>query len=151
MKSLFASITTTLLFSLSLFAAEAAPKALLEADDARIAATLAADKAALEKVLSADLRYAHSSGVVDTRDSFIGTLTSGKNKYLKLDYIRKDFTLLSEENAMMTGQVRVKTQSPEKGTSEFTLSFLGVWKLENDAWKFLAWQSARLPEPAPAN
>lgn len=151
MKSILTCIATALFLSLSFAAAEPAPKELTDADNARVAATLAADKASLEKVLSGELHYAHSTGVVDTKDSFIETLTSGKNRYLKLDYIKKDFTLLSPDTALMTGQVRVKTESPAKGASEFSLTFLGVWKLENSAWKFRAWQSARLPEPTPAN
>ena len=150
MKSILTSLATTLLLSVSLFA-EPAPKELAAADDARVAATLAVDKAAMEKIFTDDLHYAHSSGVVDTKASFIETLVSGKNKYLKLDYIKRDFSLTSPDVALMTGQVRVKTESPTKGTNEFTLIFLGVWKLDNGAWKFRAWQSARLAEPAPAN
>src|SRR6218665_1760791 len=67
MKSILTSIATTLLLSLSLAAAEPAPKELVAADDARVAATLAVDKAAMEKIFTDDLHYAHSSGVVDTK------------------------------------------------------------------------------------
>jgi ketosteroid isomerase-like protein len=151
MKSILTTIAATFALTLSLFAAEPAPKELIAADDARVAATLAIDKAAMEKIFTDDLRYAHSNGNVDTKQSFIETLTSGKNKYLKLDYIERNFSLTSPDVALMTGQVRVKTESAAKGTNEFTLIFLGVWKLENGTWKFHAWQSARLPEPAPAN
>lgn len=151
MKSIVIPLIASLLASLSFAAAQPDTKEITAADDARVAATMAADKAGLEKAFSDELHYAHSSGVVDTKASFIDILVSGKNKYLKMDYIKREFSFPAPTVALMTGQVRIKTESKEKGVNEFTLSYLGVWKQENGAWRFHAWQSARLPEPPPAN
>ncbi|WAC18441.1 nuclear transport factor 2 family protein [Luteolibacter sp. SL250] len=151
MKSIVIPFIAALVASFSFATAQPDTKEITAADDARVAATMAADKAGLEKAFSDGLHYAHSSGVVDTKASFIDTLVSGRNKYLKMDYIKREFSFPAPSVALMTGQVRIKTQSAEKGTNEFTLSFLGVWKQENSAWRFHAWQSARLPEPAKAN
>lgn len=151
MKSIITSFAAALFLVLPLTAAEPDLKAVTSTDDARLAATIAADKAGLEKILSDDLHYAHSTGIVDSKASFIDTLVSGKNKYVKMEYLKRDFSFPSPTVALMTGQVRIKTDSPAKGVNEFTLSFLGVWKQENGSWRFHAWQSARLPEPAPAN
>jgi hypothetical protein len=151
MKSTIIPFIATLLASISFAAAQPDTKEVIAADDARVAATMAANKAGLEKAFSDDLHYAHSSGIVDTKASFIDTLVSGKNKYLKMAYIKREFSFPSPTVALMKGQVRIKTESKEKGINEFTLSYLGVWKQENGAWRFHSWQSARLPEPAPAN
>ena len=56
------------------------------ADDARIAATKAADQSKLADLFSDELRYAHSSGSVDDKTSLIAALTSGRTKYVGLDY-----------------------------------------------------------------
>ncbi|RYD34528.1 MAG: nuclear transport factor 2 family protein [Verrucomicrobiaceae bacterium] len=151
MKSIVIPFIAALLASLSFAAAQPDTREIIAADDARVAATMARDRAGLEKTFSDALHYAHSSGVVDTKASFIDTLVSGKNKYLKMDYLKREFSFPAPTVALMTGQVRIRTESKEKGTNEFTLSYLGVWKQENGAWRFHAWQSARLPEPAPAN
>ena len=123
---------------------------LAAADQTRIDATISADAPRLEEILSDDLRYAHSTGVVDSRPSLISRLTSGKTRYLYFDYLNRDFTFPAETVALMSGQVRIKSESVGQGLTENTLSFLAVWKLTTSGWKFHAWQSAVLPA-APAN
>jgi len=151
MKSIIATCIASFLLLLPALASEADLKNVTAAYDARLAATLSVDKDGLGKVLSDELHYAHSTGVVDTKAAFIDTLVTGKNKYVKMEYLKRDFTFPAPTIALMSGQIRIKTDSPTKGVNEFTLSYLAVWKNENGAWRFHAWQSARLPEPAPAN
>jgi len=66
--------------------------AVIAADDARVAAFKKPTAEALEKIFSPDLHYAHSTGVVDTKPSFIDVLTSGKTKYVAIDYEDRDFS-----------------------------------------------------------
>lgn len=135
-----------LLLTMTLSAQPASPaEALAAADQQRIAATIAVDEAALRAVLSEELHYAHSTGVVDDRDSLIARLTSGKTKYLSFDYVKRDFTFPADSVALMSGHIRIRSESEGKGVTENTLSFLAVWKLTDGAWKFHAWQSAVLP------
>ena len=47
----------------------------------------------------------------------------------------------------MTGRTHIKVAKAD-GTTEMLLSFLGVWREEKGVWRFLAWQSGKLPEPA---
>ncbi len=150
MKTLFA------LFCLSLatltFAADApdaAIAALTAADDARVQATTHADKAGLDAVFSDELRYAHSSGVVDTKASYMDSMLSGKLKYKTFEYEERNFKVLSLELALMTGRNKVKVVTAT-GEATMTLSFLAVWRNEGGHWRFLAWQSCKLPVPAPA-
>lgn len=121
---------------------------LAAADQARIDATISANEASLRAILSEDLHYAHSTGVVDDRDSLIARLRSGKTRYLSFDYLKRDFTFPAETIALMSGHIRIKSESEGKGLTENTLSFLAVWKLTAGGWKFHAWQSALLPAPA---
>ena len=123
--------------------------ALRSADDERVAAVLAGDRARLTAIFSDDLRYAHSSGVVDSKASFIDALATGRTKYLVWDNAERNFTFPVPGIALMTGRTRIKVAKAE-GTVDLALSFLGVWREENGQWRFLAWQSCKLPEPAPA-
>jgi len=122
---------------------------LAAADDARVAATKSADREKLTAVFSDELRYAHSSGTVDTKQSYIESLTSGRTKYLTLDYEERTFTFPAPGIALMTGRAHVKVANAT-GETDMLLSFLGVWREENGKWRFLAWQSCKLPPPAAA-
>jgi hypothetical protein len=122
--------------------------ALAKADDDRVAAFKSPTAERLAAVFSDDLHYAHSTGVVDTKASFIDVLTSGRTKYLGIDYLKREFTLPAPGIALMTGRARIQTQSAT-GAMDNQLSFLAVWRLENGRWRFLAWQSCRLPAAAP--
>jgi formylglycine-generating enzyme required for sulfatase activity len=120
---------------------------LKAADTARVAAMRAGDRAELDRLFSADLRYAHSNGTVDSKASFIDVLTSGKTKYLAYEYEERTFTRPVPGIALMTGRARIKAES-NGGQMDSVLSFLAVWRQEQGQWRFLAWQSCRLP-PAP--
>ena len=122
--------------------------AVIAADDARVAAFKKPTAGALEKIFSPDLHYAHSTGVVDTKPSFIDVLTSGKTKYVAVDYEDREFSFPAPGIALMTGRVRIQAVTQE-ATLDNLLSFLAVWRLEEGGWRFLAWQSCRMPPPVP--
>jgi hypothetical protein len=103
---------------------------------------------ALEQIFSPDLHYAHSTGVVDTKPSFIDVLTSGKTNYVGIDYEDREFSFPATGIALMTGRVRIRAVTPDASLDNL-LSFLAVWRLEEGRWRFLAWQSCRLPPPVP--
>ena len=103
-----------------------------------------ADREKLTAIFSDDLRYAHSSGTVDTKQSFIESLTTGRTKYVALDCEDRAFTFPAPGIALMTGRAHVKVANAT-GEMEMLLSFLSVWREENGHWRFLAWQSCKLP------
>ena len=135
------------------FAASAAddPKvtALTAVDDARVAAMLKPSKAALDTVLSDDLRYAHSNGKVDTKASLTASLLGGEAKYVSYKYSERSFKFPAPDVALMAG--RLEVQAVVDGVSMTTgISYLAVWRLEQGQWKFLAWQSCKIPPATPA-
>jgi hypothetical protein len=114
------------------------------ADDARVVAMLAPTREKLDALLSPDLRYAHSNGQVDTMAALIESLTDGSAKYSKYSYQERTFTFPAPGIALMAGRFDVK--AVVKGNAaESTISFLAVWRLEKGEWKFLAWQSCKIP------
>jgi hypothetical protein len=121
--------------------------ALAAADDSRIAAMLNPTEPALRSLFSEDLRYGHSNGVIETKASFIESLTQGKLRYLAYENEERSFTFPAPQIALMTGRTRVKVRSGA-AENEITLLYLGVWRQEAGQWRFLAWQSSRV---APAS
>jgi hypothetical protein len=131
-----------LLFTVQTFAEDAAD--LKIADKTRVAAMQSGDRVNLDAIFSDDLRYAHSNGIVDTKKSFIEILAAGKTKYMVYEYEEQDFTFPSPGMALMTGRAHIKADAG--GTiMDGVLSFLAVWRKEQGQWRFLAWQSCKLP------
>ena len=122
---------------------------LAAADDARVAALKAADVKKLSAYLSDDLHYAHSNALVDTKASFLELIGSGKAKYQRLDYVKREFTFPVPGMATMTGFFDVKAVINE-ATTETRICFLGVWRQEKGDWKLLAWQTCKVPPATPA-
>ena len=139
------SLLLAFIFTLTCSAADNPELARVSAaDDARVAAMLAPTREKLEAVLSPDLRYAHSNGQVDSKDALIASLTDGSATYSKYAYQDRTFTFPAPGLALMTGRFDVK--AVVKGNpAESTISFLAVWHLEKGEWKFLAWQSCKIP------
>jgi len=121
--------------------------AVRTADDERIAAMLAADPARLAAILSDGLHYAHSSGSIDTKASFIGSLVGQHVVYESAEYVQRDFIPAGPGVVLMTGRARFKAGRGAERTL-LDLNFLAVWREEDGRWRFLAWQSARNPSPA---
>ena len=122
---------------------------LTATDDERIAAMRTADRTKLTAIFSDELRYAHSSGNVDDKKSLIDTLAAGRTKYVGYDYEERKFTFPAPGIALMTGRTHIKVENATGGM-DAVLGFLGVWREEQGQWRFLAWQSCKLPPPAPA-
>lgn len=146
MKLLFASVA----FLLALLPGYAAQDpAWRAADDARVAAMIAANPAQLAATFSDDLLYVHSNGLEDTKASFTATLTSGKSKYNKITYEQRNFREVAPGLVLMNGRCRVSLGKSAPFT-ELHLSFLAAYRLEKGTWRFLAWQSCKMPEATPA-
>lgn len=143
MKALILSLTVT--FAILSHAEDNAHlSAVKAADKTRVTAMQTADRDQLTAIFSDELRYAHSTGVVDTKATFIDVLTSGKTKYVGYDYEEQSFTFPAPGIALMSGRAHVKAETAN-GTMDSVLSFLAVWREEKGQWKFLAWQSCKLP------
>jgi hypothetical protein len=148
LRSLALCFALSLVLSASASDADAIA-AVRAADDERVAATVAADAARLDAIYSDQLHYAHSNGVIDTKASFVESLTSGRSDYLAIDYVQRDFIPAGPGIVLMKGRAVVRLGSAE-GTRLIDLNFLSVWREEGGRWRFLAWQSCRNPPATPA-
>lgn len=123
--------------------------AVTAADEERLAATKAGDRGRLEAVFSDELRYAHSSGKIDTKTSLMASLVNHQTVYESFEYKERVFSPIAPGIVLMTGRVLIHVGGSGQKT-ELDLNFLAVWSEENGHWRFRAWQSCKNPSPAPA-
>ena len=126
---------------------EAVIAAVRTADDERTAAIVAADPARLAAIFSDQLHYAHSSGVIDTKASYIDSLVSGRSDYVSFEHLRREFVPAGPGIVLVKGRAIVKA-GPFGQPNTIDLNYLAVWREEVGKWRFLAWQSCRNPPPA---
>src|SRR5205085_8759332 len=110
------------------------------ADIERIAATKAGDRARLNAIFSDELRYAHSSGKVDTKASYMQSLVSRSTIYESFEYLEQNFKSAAPGIVVMSGRVLIKATN-NGARADNDLNFLAVWREENGKWRFYAWQS----------
>jgi hypothetical protein len=117
---------------------------VLAADDARIVAMTAADPTALAPLLSPELRYSHSNGSVDSKESFLKLIGEKATRYVAYKPVERAVRFASPEIALVHGRADVVLEKNGKRL-ETTFIFLAVWRLEDGSWRFLEWQSSRPP------
>ena len=116
---------------------------ILALEEKRCAAMTANDIAGLEKLFHDELIYTHSSAVVDTRASYLEALKSGHTRYHSVQ--RSDEKVrVCGDSALVTGRAIMDvTVRGEK--KHLDTRFLDVWTKTPQGWKFVAWQSTKLP------
>jgi hypothetical protein len=110
---------------------------------------ISADPAKLAATFSDELLYVHSNGKSDTKASLSTAISSGKSVYRSIAYEQREFREVSPGLVLMNGRCRVQLGKTAP-FNELYLSVLAAYRLENGVWRFLAWQSCKLTEPAPA-
>jgi hypothetical protein len=122
--------------------------ALRAAEARRFQANDKADAAALKELLDDGLEYTHSNGALDSKASFIESLTSGRR-----DYVTSEPTIESVRIFGDVGVIRGTAHVVVKdGGQDFNLDlgYTDIWLWKNGRWQMTAWRSARMPQPAQA-
>ena len=118
-------------------------RSLLAAEEARRQAMLAADVAALGALLSETLAYTHSTGVTDSRQSYLQLLASGALRYETLEFAAPQARLVGTVgwvSAVMYATVRKGEQR-----RDIASSYLAVWDHTPAGWMLQAVQATALP------
>lgn len=119
--------------------------AVRQADERRIAATLAGDAGRLADFLSAELHYAHSDGRVQNKEQFLAAVSGNKVRYLSFVPHDVKFQSIASGAVAMNGRARLAAEAGGRRV-EFTLRFLAVWREESGQWRLLSYQSSQLAE-----
>ncbi|EKB48244.1 nuclear transport factor 2 family protein [Cecembia lonarensis] len=107
-------------------------------------AMMEADEGSLTLLLSEDLSYGHSSGVIQSKNEFIDEILSGKP--IKLTNIRvENQTIDISDNVAIVRHTFLSDGINAEGeTVPIRIGNCLVWKKENDMWKLLVRQAFRL-------
>ena len=103
-------------------------------------AMIAADKSALEKLTAAELSYGHSSGRVETKAEFIQALVSGKSGFSAIELDGQTVNVMDKIAIVR----HTFNGTRRKEGDKMKLSILTVWLQQQDHWKLLARQAAKL-------
>ncbi len=112
-------------------------------EDARITAMVQRDDETLERLLSDDLYYMHSSGNVDTKRTFIDNVQNGPLTYTSIERRGVEGRVAGEGTALFTGEASIRVELAGDPI-DLEVRFLAVWVKHDGAWRFEAWQTARI-------
>ena len=118
-------------------------KEILSLEEKRYAAMTGGDFAALEALVHDQLLYTHSSGLTDTKASWLDALKSGRTRYKSAKITDREVRLLGD-TALVTGKGHIEAEINGQPRT-IRLIFLNAWTRTPQGWKFVAWQST--PQP----
>ena len=116
---------------------------ILEIDRSRIEAMVAADEEALECFFTADLTYAHTNGVLDTKATLIDKIRTGAYDYAGIETDEILVKTIGDEIAVLTGTAVLAVRTSTGKTVEVPIRFTSVYVHDDARWKMTAWQSTR--------
>ena len=117
---------------------------VIDLDKKRMTAMAQKDITTLNRVLSDDLIYTHSSARLDTKHSLIGNMESGSTVYTAVEPSDVKAQDLGD-TVVLTGSCRISVMSQGRPNS-FSVRFTDVYANKGGQWQMVAWQSTRLPE-----
>jgi len=117
--------------------------AVRAAELARFDAQVKRDTAALGRLLADELRYVHSSALIETKRHFIETVATGRIVYDSLVPVEMHHRIYGQ-TAVGAGEVRVQVEMDGK-TLRVNLLFTTVHVRQHGRWQLVAWQSTRVP------
>lgn len=122
-----------------------AEQQVLQAEKARFAAMVKSDRAALEKLLADDLTYIHSTALLETKEQFIKSVTSGTIDYVSIVPSEADSKVrVNGSTAIVTGLAAVNVI--DKGNDrKIRIRYTTAYTNRGGAWLLAAWQSTVIP------
>jgi ketosteroid isomerase-like protein len=120
---------------------EGSARQLAVAENARCAAAMAADLAALDAVLGDELVYVHSSGHVDPKAAILANARAGDPKFRGFEH--RDVTIsVSGDSAYMRGNIVLHVTV---GDTDRTVDayFLSVWIQRAAGWQMVSFNSTK--------
>jgi len=116
---------------------------VLQCEDERWAALIGNDFDRLDELTHSDLSYTHSNALVDSKESWLKSVTTGFVDYRSVE--REDVAIISSgSTAVVTGKATFVVGVQD---SEITIvaRFTAVWVNEGERWQFFAWQNTPIP------
>jgi hypothetical protein len=123
-----------------------AEQQVMQAEKDRFAAMVKVDEAALNRLLSDDLTYTHSSALFQNKSQFIADLKAGQIKYVSVSPSEPDWKIRIIGNvAVVNGLADVHVVDHGKDLT-FKIRYTNVHTNRSGAWQMMAWEATRLPQ-----
>ena len=105
-------------------------------------AVLKKDFNAVEKMLAGDLVYAHSTGIVDTKTSYLAKLRSGKQLYRTMD--QQSVSVRLHGDAVITHSWMHVTGVNQSGEFNDKVMMIHLWVKKGGHWILAGHQTTRV-------
>lgn len=115
---------------------------VLELDRARRAAMIRADIPVLTAMFADDMVWIHGNGGVDTKQGLLGSIGSGRTKYLAIECA--DETVRFHGGLAFLGGITAVKADLGGHILENQSRHTIVWAPDGDAWRVVSWQSTPL-------
>lgn len=100
------------------------------------------DEKKLNELISPQLTYGHSNGVLDTKQSLITNYTSGKSNFDDLEF--SEISIIENATtAVIRHTLKAKSLDEGKEPSVVFLKVMLVWTKEKGTWKLMARQAIK--------
>jgi len=140
-RSLFLSAILAIAFSAG--APAAVEDEIKDADMQWAAAAKAGDAAKLDRLLSNDLVYTHSTGIIDDKASYIAKLKSKRQKYDGITHSNVRVKVFGGDAAVLTARMHMYGTN-QSGAFDDQLLLIHVWVKTNGVWQLAAHQTTKL-------
>ena len=114
-------------------------KTILDLEDQRLAAMVAADGETLDRILADDLSYVHTSAALDTKESLTSGLASGRLDYKSIKPSDRAVRVYGD-CAVVRGGADVSVNG-----NSFSLEFTVVYVRPDGDWRMTSWHATRTP------
>ena len=128
---------------LVMLAASAADDDLRAAEKSWGAALVARDAAALEKIYTAELIYAHSTGKVENKAQYLERLKGGKQRYESVTH--ESMQVVQYGDSAVTHSIARMTGRNDSGPFDDHLMIIHLWVKQGGEWHLAAHQTTKIP------
>jgi hypothetical protein len=115
---------------------------VLRLDQARLAAMMAGDAAALGRLLSEELIFVHSDGRSESKADYLKNLMAGDTQYADAKTSDVNVRSPAADVVIVTGAQEMRKRLGPTW-SDIRLRYMAVWRNEAGTWRMFAWQSMR--------
>jgi ketosteroid isomerase-like protein len=141
-KAIICALMLVPMISTGSFAQSKEESAVAAAVEALRKAMIDPDKNVLDKLLSDDLSYGHSSGQIQSKAELTESLTGGKSDFMTIELSEQ--TLKVVDKTAIVRHHFIATTNDGGKTAEVRLAVLLVWVKQKGDWKLLARQAVKI-------
>lgn len=101
------------------------------------------DLAALDKIFTPELIYAHSTGNIETKQKYMDRLKSGKQRYDTL--VHEQTKVVAYGDAVVAHSLVRVTGRNDAGPFNDHVMMIHFWVKQNGSWRLAAHQTTKIP------